>query len=49
MITENRYLNIVYRTWVEFGELTMLDNEEDFHEMAVSMENYEVCLIPVER
>jgi len=31
-----------------FGELNLLDNEEDRHEIAVDMENCEVCFIPAE-
>jgi CRP/FNR family transcriptional regulator len=31
-----------------FGELNLLDNEEDRHEIAVALENCEVCFIPAE-
>jgi CRP/FNR family transcriptional regulator len=31
-----------------FGELNLLDNEEDRHEIAIALENSEVCFIPVE-
>lgn len=31
-----------------FGELNLLDNEENRHEMAVALEDSEVCFIPVE-
>ena len=31
-----------------FGELNLLDNEENRHEMAIALEDCEVCFIPVE-
>jgi len=31
-----------------FGELNLLDNEEDRNEMAVAVQDCEVCFIPVE-
>ncbi len=31
-----------------FGELSLLDNEENRHEIAVAIENCEVCFIPAE-
>lgn len=33
---------------VVFGELNLLDIEEDRHEMAIAVENSEVCFVPVE-
>jgi CRP-like cAMP-binding protein len=31
-----------------FGELNLLDFEEDRHEMAIAVEDSEVCFIPAE-